>query len=67
MRVQLTRAVTGLVVAGALLVTPVVGVLAQDHPDAMDAPHPLGVVETELGAAAAACEVPIWQPATGRG
>jgi hypothetical protein len=55
-------------VASAAGGPPVVAsVQAQDHPDTLDAPHPVGVTETESGAAAAACEIPTGSPRIAQG
>jgi hypothetical protein len=45
----------------------VASVQAQDHPGTLDAPHPVGVTETESGAAAAACEIPTGSPRIAEG
>jgi hypothetical protein len=55
-------------VASAAGGPPVVAsVQAQDHPDTLDAPHPVGVTETESGAAAAACDIPTGSPRIAQG
>jgi hypothetical protein len=63
MRVRTAFVVVGLVVAAVLLAAPAAaGVFAQDHPDALDAPHGAGVTETPYGTAATACEQPTGSP-----
>jgi hypothetical protein len=60
--------VVGLVVAVSMFLAPAAGgVLAQEHPDALDAPHPAGVTETPFGAAATACELPTGSPRLAEG
>jgi hypothetical protein len=63
MRLHTAFVVVALVVVAVLLAAPAAaGVFAQDHPDALDAPHGAGVTETPYGVAATECEQPTGSP-----